>query len=797
MPSSPGRPPRTLRAFALLTVLVALLRAPGPPAPSHGPGSPRATSPGLHVLMINGGGSPGGNYQSHYLHLRQLLRLLRRSGVRPDDVAVFSGDGDDPKPDMTVREAKRDRDFALLEGTRLESALVLPTTLVDTKLPGVHLEPATQEKISQWFDEMKGRWRPGDTLLVYVTDHGSKNAADLTDNNITLWGKKEALSVHELRTLLETVDPGVRVVALMSQCYSGAFAHIIEAHAGDGPPRGGVCGYFSSTAERPAYGCYPENRGKRNVGHSVRFIEALAATGSFPAAHDHVLVADATPDVPLRSSDVYVEGLLRDAAKERQVELPALVDEQLAQAWQDRGAWEPQIRLLDRIGSAYGFFSPRSLTELDEQHKRLAAVADPLDTYAKAWKAASADLTTANLARFLVTTPDWRARTDEKTIAGIEPEAARGLAEQLMAALEPTTNRDPAMRARLKVLQKKSQVSTATSYRMDVREAVMLRMRTVLTTLAGQVYLAGHGSAEQRAAYAALRSCEDFHLPVPTPAPTVAARPASYPPYDDDVKVARALLPAWIGIQFKQLTEEKRRTYDFPEGASMVVTVYPNSPAEKAGLLGGDILLGPPRHPFTEPGQIREWTMLSKPDEPRRLVVLRGTQRREVTLVPKPFPGKWPELAGPPKIGSVAPAVELVSYRGDLPKAFAGGTPHLLFFWATWCAPCKASLPEVLAFEQERNTPVIAITDEARTQLDAFFGKFEHPFPATVAIDEYRRAFVDYGVSGTPTFVLVDGDGRVQNYANGYNAEKGLGIPGWTWAGRPAEPAAPPPEAKE
>ena len=750
--------------------------------------------------MINGGGSPGGNYQSHYLHLRQLLRLLRRSGVHADDVAVFSGDGDDPKPDMTVREAQRERDFALLEGTRLESALVLPTTLVDTKLPGVHLEPATQERITAWFEGMKGRWRPGDTLLVYVTDHGSKNADDLTDNSITLWGKKEALSVHELRGLLETVDPGVRVVALMSQCYSGAFAHLIEAHAGDGPPRGGVCGYFSSTAERPAYGCYPENRGKKNVGHSVRFIEGLAATGSFPAAHDHVLVADATPDVPLRSSDVYVEGLLRDVAKERQVELPALVDEQLARAWQDRGAWEPQIRLLDRIGRAYGFFSPRSLSELDEQHERLAAVAEPLKTYAKAWKGAAADLTAANLARFLLARPDWRKRTDETAIAAIEPDKALEVAGQLMTVLEPATDRDPAMRARLKVLQKKSQVSTATSYRMEVREAVMLRMRTVLTTLAGQVYLAEHGSAEQRAAYAALRACEDFHLPIPTPAPALAAGPASYPPYDDDVTAARGLLPAWIGIQFKALSEETRRTRDFPEGASMVVTVYPDSPAEKAGLLGGDIVLGPPRHPFTEPGQIREWTMLSKPDEPRRIVVLRGDQRREVTLVPKPFPGKWPELAGPPRIGSIAPAVELVGYRGELPKGLAGGTPHLLFFWATWCVPCKASLPEVLAFEQERQTPVVAITDEARTQLDAFFPKFEHPFPATVAIDEYRRAFVDYGVSGTPTFVLVDGDGHVQGYSSGYNAQKGLGIPGWTWAARPPEPAeaaAPAPEARE
>jgi hypothetical protein len=59
------------------------------------------------------------------------------------------------------------------------------------------------------------------------------------------------------------------------------------------------------------------------------------------------------------------------------------------------------------------------------------------------------------------------------------------------------------------------------------------------------------------------------------------------------------------------------------------------------------------------------------------------------------------------------------------------------------------------------------------------------PFPATVATDVDRRAFLSYGVSGMPTFVLVDGAGVVQSYAVGYNPKKGLAIDGWTWSKRP------------
>ena len=173
--------------------------------------------------------------------------------------------------------------------------------------------------------------------------------------------------------------------------------------------------------------------------------------------------------------------------------------------------------------------------------------------------------------------------------------------------------------------------------------------------------------------------------------------------------------------------------------------------------------------------------MLSKIDEPKPLVVLRGDHEVRLTLAPKAYPLQWTTVAGPPKVDAPAPAVTLTAYRGSVPPQLSDGTSHLLFFWATYCGPCKASLPEVLAFERERHTQVIAVTDELREQLDTFFKKFDAPFPETVAMDEYRKAFLAYGVSGTPTFVLLDGAGRVRSYATGYTPEKGLGVTGWSW----------------
>jgi thiol-disulfide isomerase/thioredoxin len=128
---------------------------------------------------------------------------------------------------------------------------------------------------------------------------------------------------------------------------------------------------------------------------------------------------------------------------------------------------------------------------------------------------------------------------------------------------------------------------------------------------------------------------------------------------------------------------------------------------------------------------------------------------------------------------------DLKPYRGALPVALSqGGGTYLLFFWATWCGPCKASLPEVVAFEQESGVPVIAITDEPVAQLDAFFTQYHEAFPAIVAVDEFRKAFLAYGVHGTPTFVLADGAGKVQSFSSGYRAETGLPFAGWSWTKR-------------
>jgi len=807
--------------------------------------APRSDPRRVHALLVNGGARPSMNYQSHVLNLRAVLAWLGRAGVPPSHVSVLSSDGEDPAADLAVREVRAGDVADLLDGTRIEGSHGRPIETVSTRIDGVRLEPATRRSLERWFATRGRALRAGDTLLLYVTDHGTRGKNGPDETRILLWGRDEWIDVRGLDALLARLPRGVRVVSLMSQCYSGGFARLGRVRSRDGSslPAGPVCGYFSATAERRAWGCYPENRGKENVGHSVRFLEALEQTGDFPASQEIVLRRDRTPDVPLRSSDVQLELLLEQAARAKGRTLREYADALLAEAWQDRAAWEPEIRSIDRIGRTFGIASPRSVAEVDERLEDLPRLAGPLGTWSRAWTESRNDLAEANLGRFLAEHPAWAERLASATptpsaspavpspaARAVEPSPSptqgppaspgspaspRSSAEsqaavqappaeaetvlsaeareraregrELLDELVPFTRADAATDSRLSVLRERSKLAREAAYRMDVREAALLRMRAGLIGIAGRVHLARRATPATRAAFDRLFACEDFALPLSGPAASDLPPPEpDLPPYSDDVAVAARVAPAWIGISFRPPTDAQRSAVpESAPGATAVRDVYPDSPAQQAGIEAGDLILGPPGAHFREPSQVREWVMLRPVGEPVVVDVLHEGAVVQRTLVPGPHPGRFPDLPGPPEPGSDAPAPDLESLRGEVPASLADGRTRLLFFWATWCMPCKKSLPEVLAFARERGVEVLAVTDEEPQVVESFLSAATAPeFPATVLRDPKRRTHRAYGVSGTPTFVLVDGSGKVRSVSTGYSPKKGIGVPGWRWTGR-------------
>src|SRR5215472_15816858 len=135
--------------------------------------------------------------------------------------------------------------------------------------------------------------------------------------------------------------------------------------------------------------------------------------------------------------------------------------------------------------------------------------------------------------------------------------------------------------------------------------------------------------------------------------------------------------------------------------------------------------------------------------------------------------------------GKIAPALKQDEYLGSpLPTAAQlKGSPALLFFWAHWCADCKAEAPIIAQLRAEfapKGLKVIGPTryygytaqieraspsDELR-YIDAvrhrfYSGLLDMPVPIS------KSNFETYGASTTPTLVLLDKTGKVAWYHPG------------------------------
>lgn len=120
--------------------------------------------------------------------------------------------------------------------------------------------------------------------------------------------------------------------------------------------------------------------------------------------------------------------------------------------------------------------------------------------------------------------------------------------------------------------------------------------------------------------------------------------------------------------------------------------------------------------------------------------------------------------------GRIAPDFTLKTLHGEqfqLSESI-GKKIIVLNFFATWCGPCRAEMPELNRYYNEHKNESFLLVgidaEETPERVNQFVSELKLDFPVVIDPGELQKR---YAVTAFPTTVLIGVDGKVQFYESG------------------------------
>lgn len=129
---------------------------------------------------------------------------------------------------------------------------------------------------------------------------------------------------------------------------------------------------------------------------------------------------------------------------------------------------------------------------------------------------------------------------------------------------------------------------------------------------------------------------------------------------------------------------------------------------------------------------------------------------------------------------SLTPAIDftLTDQYGNTHKlSDYKGKTVFLNFWATWCSPCRAEMPDIQKLYESSETEgenalvVLGVAapnlgnEKSEEEIKAFLEENGYTYP--VLMDTTGEIFMSYGVNAFPTTFMITKEGKVFGYASG------------------------------
>ena len=137
-------------------------------------------------------------------------------------------------------------------------------------------------------------------------------------------------------------------------------------------------------------------------------------------------------------------------------------------------------------------------------------------------------------------------------------------------------------------------------------------------------------------------------------------------------------------------------------------------------------------------------------------------------------PTEQEELTETDEVGlnknQIAPNFQLTTLDGqEVSLTDYRGQRVMLNFWATWCPPCRAEMPDMQQFYQKEDITILAINLTASEKNEDVVVEFVDELGLTfpILMDKEADVVNSYQVQAYPTTYMIDSEGRIQFITQG------------------------------